>query len=88
MAQCIGLHVGLESRRKGNPVRVGYLLGTREMALEVDHFEVGDQLRVEVERLFGEEQLGSFRCSISRAAQTVASATLSVYQNNKPEGSS
>lgn len=83
MAQCIGLQAGLESRRKGRPVRVGYLLGTREMTLEVDCFEVGDELIVEAERLFGEEQLGSFRCSISRAGQQVAAAILSVYQNNK-----
>jgi predicted hotdog family 3-hydroxylacyl-ACP dehydratase len=83
MAQAVGLQAGMESRRKGNPIRVGYLLGTREMTLEVDHFEVGDELVVEVERLFGEEQLGSFRCSILRGDKQVAAAVLSVYQNNK-----
>ncbi|MGI5860850.1 MAG: 3-hydroxylacyl-ACP dehydratase [Myxococcales bacterium] len=85
MAQAIGLHAGFEARRKGNPVRIGYLLGTREMSLEVDNFEVGDELEIEVERLFGEEQLGSFRCSVSRAGKQVASAVLSVYQNNNVE---
>jgi predicted hotdog family 3-hydroxylacyl-ACP dehydratase len=86
MAQGIGLHAGFEACRKGNPVRVGYLLGTREMNLEVDSFEVGDELEIEVERLFGEEQLGAFRCSVSRAGKQVAAATLSVYQNNNVEG--
>jgi predicted hotdog family 3-hydroxylacyl-ACP dehydratase len=86
MAQGIGVQAGLEARRRGKPIRVGYLLGTREMSLEVGSFAVGDELIVEAERLFGEDQLGSFRCSVTRDGKQVAAATLSVYQNNAVEG--
>jgi len=80
MAQTIGAFAGLKARSAGQPVRIGYLLGTREMTMAVGHFEVGDELRVEAEHLFGGEQLGSFRCAVSRAGALVAAATLNVYQ--------
>jgi predicted hotdog family 3-hydroxylacyl-ACP dehydratase len=80
MAQAIGAYAGLRARAAGQPVRIGYLLGTREMTLEVAHFEVGDELEVVAEHLFGDEQLGSFRCAVSRGGAPVAAATLNVYQ--------
>lgn len=81
MAQSIGLLTGIIAYERGERVQVGYLLGTREIALSVDHFEVGDELSVEVERLFGEDELGAFHCAVLRAGQEVASATLNVFRN-------
>lgn len=81
MAQSIGLLTGIVSHERGERVQVGYLLGTREIALSVDHFEVGDVLSVEVERLFGEAELGAFQCAVLRAGQVLASATLNVFRN-------
>jgi len=79
MAQAIGAFAGLRSHAAGEPVRIGYLLGTREMTLGVGHFEVGDELLVVAERLFGDEQLGSFRCAVWRGGAELAAATLNVY---------
>ncbi|MBI5545540.1 MAG: 3-hydroxylacyl-ACP dehydratase, partial [Deltaproteobacteria bacterium] len=76
MAQTIGAIVGLGARSKGQPIRIGFLLGTREMSVEVDHFEVGDELILDADHVFGEEMLGSFKCSVSRRGQNVASALI------------
>ncbi len=81
MAQSIGLLTGIISHERGERVQVGYLLGTRELALSIDHFDVGDELSVEVERLFGEDELGAFQCTVLRAGEVVARATLNVYHN-------
>lgn len=83
MAQSIGLLTGIISHERGDPIQVGYLLGTRELTLAVDCFEVGEELSVEVERLFGEEELGAFRCMLLRAGEVMASAILNVYRNRE-----
>jgi predicted hotdog family 3-hydroxylacyl-ACP dehydratase len=80
MAQTIAVLAGLQSRAAGRPPRIGYLLGTRELELAVDFFEVGDELRVECEHLFGENQLGAFKCAVHRRGERVAAAILNVYQ--------
>lgn len=81
MAQSIGLLTGYESYKKNCPVQVGYLLGARSLDLAVDHFSSGDQLTIEVVRIFGEDELGAFQCRVSRGGETVASAILNVYRN-------
>lgn len=80
MAQTIGAYAGMRARALGQPIRIGYLLGTRELALRVDAFDPGDELVVEARHVFGDEQLGSFDCVVSRAGTAVASALVSVYQ--------
>ncbi len=82
MAQAIGASVGLVAKTAGKPVKVGFLLGTRELALSVDYFEVGDELLVESERLFGEQVIGSFKSSVTRQGVEVASALVNVYQGS------
>jgi predicted hotdog family 3-hydroxylacyl-ACP dehydratase len=81
MAQAIFALVGLVSLTKGEPIVIGYLLGTRELDLAIDHFDVGDELLLQAERLFGESALGSYRCSVTRAGEVVAKATLNVFRN-------
>ncbi len=85
MAQTAAAYAGLQARITGDVVRNGYLLGTRELILHVDQLAVGDDLTIEAERLWGDELLGSFRCTVTRDAKTVASAVLSVYQGALPE---
>ena len=85
MAQAVGALVGLVARSRGEPIVVGYLLGTRELDLPIERFEVGDQLTVAAERLFGESELGSYRCSVSRRGEVVASAVLNVFRSTDEE---
>lgn len=81
MAQTIGLLTGFESYRKDAPVQVGYLLGTRDMTMKVDHFQVGDKLTVQAKRLFGEDEIGAFQCTVFQKGEPVVTATLNVYKD-------
>jgi predicted hotdog family 3-hydroxylacyl-ACP dehydratase len=83
MAQTIGAYAGLRARETGQPVRMGYLLGTRELSLEVDAFHVGDVLLIEATHVWGDDQLGSFQCTVSRDERSVARALVNVYQGNE-----
>ncbi len=83
MAQAIGAYAGLRARAAGGAPRIGYLLGTRDMSLEVDAFSVGDELTVEAQHVWGDEQLGSFRCEVRRGGRALASALVNVYEGNE-----
>jgi predicted hotdog family 3-hydroxylacyl-ACP dehydratase len=80
MAQAVAAYAGMKSWLAGEPPRLGLLLGTRELKLSVQHLLAGDALTVDVEHVFGDDQIGSFRCRVVRGEETVAEATLSVYQ--------
>lgn len=85
MAQTIGAYAGLKSLRAGQPVRRGYLLGTRELTLEVDEFHPGDELIVEARREFGDELIGVFECSVRLRGRIVAAAALKVFQGGEED---
>jgi predicted hotdog family 3-hydroxylacyl-ACP dehydratase len=86
MAQCVAAWVGLQDHARGLPIRIGYLIGAREVTFAVDEFRVGDELRVEASRLWGDDMLGHFACTVRRAGEPdvrtppLASATLNVYR--------
>ncbi len=81
MAQAVAAYAGMRSRARGEAPHLGFLLGSREVTLAVEHFRTGDALEIEVEHVFGDEQLGSFRCAVRRDGETVAEAVLSVYEH-------
>jgi predicted hotdog family 3-hydroxylacyl-ACP dehydratase len=87
MAQTIGAWVGLRARARGEPVRIGFLLGTRELRLFVDDFAAGDVLDVDAEHVWGDSALGSFRCAVRRAgsSQVLAEATINAFQGDKDQ---
>jgi predicted hotdog family 3-hydroxylacyl-ACP dehydratase len=82
MAQAVAAHAGWCARRRGEPVRVGFLLGSRKYACTVAAFAVGSVLRIEVRRaLQGENGLGAFDCRIEDGTGAqLASATITVFQ--------
>ncbi len=83
MAQTIGTYAGLRARAAGRPPRIGFLLGTRDLTLEVDAFAVGDELRIEARHVWGDEQIGSFQCEVLRGGRTLASALVNVYEGDE-----
>lgn len=83
MAQAVAVYAGLKAKSQGQPVRIGYLLGTRELVLDVDAFDVADELLVEVRHQFGDEQIGAFDCTVVRRGQVVAAGCLNVYQGGE-----
>jgi predicted hotdog family 3-hydroxylacyl-ACP dehydratase len=88
MAQAVAAHAGYLARRRGEPVRVGFLLGTRRYACTVPAFAAGSVLAIHVERaLQGDNGLGAFDCRIedARDGRELASATITVFQPDNVE---
>jgi predicted hotdog family 3-hydroxylacyl-ACP dehydratase len=79
MAQTVGAFAGLQARSHDLPVRIGYLLGTRELVLDVDSFRLGDELLVEASHQFGDDRIGAFDCKVVLRGKIVAAACLNVY---------
>ena len=86
MAQTVAAYAGLAARGENRAPRIGFLLGCRELTLAVEGFGVGDVLLVEARHVFGESDLGSFACKVTREGRTLAAGTLTVYQGALPEG--
>ncbi|MCA9700025.1 MAG: hypothetical protein KC431_21045, partial [Myxococcales bacterium] len=66
MAQAIAAAQGMGARLRGDPASLGVLLGSRELRLEVDALEVGDQLEIEVDREYAEGGLARYACRVLR----------------------
>lgn len=80
MAQACGAFAGLMARERGEPVRIGFVLGARQYRAHVPFFRRGDRLVVTVSVLYQDEQMGAFDCRIEIAGSLAAEAQLSVYQ--------
>jgi predicted hotdog family 3-hydroxylacyl-ACP dehydratase len=81
MAQAIGAYAGYTAHLRGEPVKVGYLLGTRCYECTRPVFTVGTVLRIHVKRVLQSENgMGSFECRIDDENGQLASANLAVYQ--------
>lgn len=80
MAQAVGAFAGLKARERGGPVRIGYLLGSRDVQFSGRDFRLGDDLLVEAHHVFGDEAIGAFDCKVTRRGTIEASGCLNVYQ--------
>jgi predicted hotdog family 3-hydroxylacyl-ACP dehydratase len=80
MAQAIAAHEGHACRLRGEPVKIGFLLGSRRYECARSAFAIGSVLRVYVTRLLlADNGLGSFACRIEDEAGVAATATVSVF---------
>jgi len=80
MAQCVAAHGGLRARAAGDPVTIGFLLGSRSIALHTPGFRPGQELEVEAAHLWGEQDFFWFACTVrdARTRVTLVEATLAV----------
>jgi len=79
MAQTIAAHGGMMRVLAGEPIQLGFLLGTRRFNCNISSFTVGDKLTVSVNRLMEDQGLGVFNCHIKGDSIDI-SAKLNVYQ--------
>lgn len=84
MAQACGAYAGLEAKSTGQPVRVGFLLGTRRYTCSRPWFAAGDRLTVSIAEVLREGVMGVFDCHIAVNGAEVAAARLNVYQPEDP----
>jgi predicted hotdog family 3-hydroxylacyl-ACP dehydratase len=81
MAQTIGAFAGYTARLRGEPVKIGFLLGARRYECSCPSFPVGTVLQIHVRRVLQVENgLGSFECRIDNEDGPLANANLTVYQ--------
>jgi predicted hotdog family 3-hydroxylacyl-ACP dehydratase len=80
MAQTIGAWNGLRMRVENKEPKVGFLLGTRELKLQVSAFQEGDELHVYGKSKYSDGEMASFECWVELKGEKVASAILNVFQ--------
>lgn len=82
MAQCVAAYAGLKAYRRGDPIRVGYIIGARSVDIAVDAFGVGEVLTVTAVRIWGDDLLGKFECTVDSNGHRVAVGVLTVFQGD------
>jgi predicted hotdog family 3-hydroxylacyl-ACP dehydratase len=80
MAQACGAFAGLQAKSTGQPVRLGFLLGTRDFTADRAWFATGETLAVSVRRVYLDDGMAVFDCQIDAGETTCARARLTVYQ--------
>src|SRR5574341_2405150 len=81
MAQAIGAYAGYAAKLRGDPIRIGFLLGTRRYQCSQPQFAVGSLLTVYAKRIFQSENgLASFECHIDDENGQLATASVTVFQ--------
>ena len=80
MAQTCGAHAGALALERGEPVKIGLLLGTRQYRAHLPHFRLGERLVIAVSAVYRDREIGSFDCRIEIAGRVAAEAQLTVYQ--------
>jgi predicted hotdog family 3-hydroxylacyl-ACP dehydratase len=78
IAQSCAIAVGVLAARNGNPPRLGMIMACREASFTVDHFSVGDQLTITVNKVLGLKMMGAFACTVVRDGATCVTLQLSV----------
>jgi predicted hotdog family 3-hydroxylacyl-ACP dehydratase len=80
MAQSVAAFAGCHARLKGNPVELGFLLGTRKFECNVEAFPVGSELTIHgIRSLEDDNGMGVFECHIN-APGIEATARLNVFR--------
>jgi predicted hotdog family 3-hydroxylacyl-ACP dehydratase len=79
MAQAIAAYAGIMAKRAGEPIKLGYLLGTRRYNSNVAEFKVGSTIIVKISKVIENSNLAAFECEI-QGADIEISANLNVYQ--------
>ncbi|MFO2463173.1 hotdog family protein [Pseudomonas sp. 15FMM2] len=80
MAQSVAAYAGCHARQKGEPVVLGFLLGTRKFECNVEHFPPGAELHIHgLRSLEDDNGMGVFECHLTGDG-IQASARLNVFR--------
>ncbi len=80
MAQSVAAYAGCQARQAGLPVELGFLLGTRKYACDVERFPAGAELRIHALRSLQDDNgMGVFECRLSGPG-ILAEARLNVFR--------
>ncbi|MDD0973662.1 hotdog family protein [Pseudomonas fontis] len=66
MAQSVAAYAGCRARQQGNPVELGFLLGSRKFECNVEAFPAGSELRIHALRSLEDDNgMGVFECHLT-----------------------
>lgn len=87
MAQTIAAYAGIKHSKKGDPIKMGFLIGTRIYDAYTDYFLQGNTYLVDAKLLFTDAGLGSFECNINEkeTATKCCYAKINVYEPENTE---
>lgn len=87
MAQTMAMWTSWNACKKGLPVPVGFLLGTRQLKLHVDSIPVGTELYCKAERIYVSETDGvaQFQCEVYADGKLLGEAALNAFEPKNPE---
>ena len=84
MAQTIGAYAGIQAQLAGEPVKTGFLLGTRRYELNTGTFLQGQMYNITARKVYDDNGLSAFDCTISKdssgESEVVATATINTFQ--------
>lgn len=80
MAQSIAAWSGLKASSMNEPPKIGFLLGTRKLVLNVPFFKENEKLDIYGKQKYSDGELASFECWIEHKNIKYAEAILNVYQ--------
>ena len=80
MAQAVGAWNSLQARQHHKKPKLGFLIGSRRLTLDVPSFIEGLLLDVYGQAVYKDEEMASFDCWIEVQGQRVVSAALNVFQ--------
>ena len=82
MAQAVAAYGGYRSYLAGEPVAVGFLLGTPQLQTSCQFFDIRQTLRIQVTHVWGENELLQFHCTIQDAStgKLLQQAELNVFK--------
>ena len=80
MAQSVAAYAGCRARVQGDPVELGFLLGTRKFECNVEHFPLGAELHIHALRSLEDDNgMGVFECHLTGPC-IHATARLNVFR--------
>ncbi|MDP3876621.1 MAG: hotdog family protein [Methylobacter sp.] len=79
MAQAIAAFAGVTAKQANEPIRLGFLLGTRRYGSNIAAFKAGSILTIRVKKIMQDDNLGVFDCRIDGDGVEIT-AKLNVYQ--------
>ncbi|MEE8059044.1 MAG: 3-hydroxylacyl-ACP dehydratase [Pseudomonadales bacterium] len=81
MAQAVAIFAGIQAKLNDQPIRLGFLLGTRRYSSYVSSFPKNTRLDIRVNRQFFEENgIALFACSIYAGEKLLAEADIKAIQ--------
>jgi predicted hotdog family 3-hydroxylacyl-ACP dehydratase len=84
MAQSVAAYAGCQARTRGEPVALGFLLGSRKFECNVEHFPAGAELTIHALRSLQDDNgMGIFECRLT-GPDIEAFARLNVFCPPQP----